>query len=232
MARLMVVEDDETIGALLESQLRMQDHEVTWVRAGRTAVREAAMTEFDLVLLDLGLPDVDGVEVCRQLRQAQPGCVLVMLTARQEEMDVVVGLDAGADDYLTKPFGLTELIARVRAHLRRGVPAAPRHTIVIGDLVVDTAARRSTVAGQEVKLRPKEFDLLARLAEDLDAAVTREQLIDDVWDINWSGSTKTLDVHIAALRSRLAEAAEPSGAVIPQIVTLRGHGYRLEGPPS
>src|SRR4051794_12154180 len=117
MARLLVVEDDETIGGVLESRLRSYDHEVVWQRTGRGAIREATLSGFDLVLLDLGLPDLDGVEVCRQVRVVQPGCVLVMLTARQEEMDVVVGLEAGADDYLTKPFGFTELLARIRAHL-------------------------------------------------------------------------------------------------------------------
>ena len=231
MARLLVVEDDETIGGVLESRLRSYDHEVVWQRTGRGAIREATLSGFDLVLLDLGLPDLDGVEVCRQVRSVQPGCVLVILTARQEEMDVVVGLEAGADDYLTKPFGFTELLARIRAHLRRGAPVAGPHVpTTIGDLVVDTAARRCLVAGHELELRPKEFDLLARLAADPDMAVSREQLMDDVWDVNWSGSTKTLDVHVAAVRGKLAAAAGEGGATMPRIVTLRGHGYRLESP--
>jgi DNA-binding response OmpR family regulator len=232
MARLLVVEDDETIGGVLESRLCSYDHEVVWQRTGRGAILEATLSGFDLVLLDLGLPDLDGVEVCRQVRSVQPGCVLVILTARQEEMDVVVGLEAGADDYLTKPFGFAELLARIRAHLRRGVPAAGPHApMTIGDLVVDTAARRCLVAGRELGLRPKEFDLLARLAVVPDLAVSREQLMDDVWDVNWSGSTKTLDVHVAAVRGKLAMAGE-GGAALPRIVTLRGHGYRLESPKS
>ncbi|ROO87202.1 DNA-binding response OmpR family regulator [Actinocorallia herbida] len=231
MARLLVVEDDETIGEVLESRLRAQDHAVVWERTGRGALRAAGADFFDLVLLDLGLPDVDGVEVCRRLRGIQPGCVLVMLTARQDEMDVVLGLEAGADDYLTKPFGFAALLARIRAHLRRGVPDPPASArISVGDLVVDTAARRCTVLGRELDLRPKEFDLLARLAVDAGTALTREQLMDDVWDVNWHGSTKTLDVHVAALRGKLAAAAERWDAVLPGIVTLRGHGYRLEGP--
>ncbi|MCD0453002.1 response regulator transcription factor [Actinocorallia sp. API 0066] len=231
MARFLVVEDDETIGDVLESRLRAHDHTVVWARTGRGALRAAETHPFDLVLLDLGLPDLDGVEVCRRLRRVQPGCVLVMLTARQDEMDVVVGLEAGADDYLTKPFGFNELLARIRAHLRRGAPApATSARTVVGDLVVDTAARRCTVRGRELELRPKEFDLLARLTADPDTALTREQLMDDVWDVNWHGSTKTLDVHIAALRTKLAAASATQPAALPSITTLRGHGYRLEAP--
>lgn len=230
MARLLVVEDDETIGGLLESRLRSYDHDVVWQRSGRGAIKAAGAAGFDLVLLDLGLPDLDGVEVCRQIREIQPGCVLVILTARRDEMDVVVGLEAGADDYLTKPFGFSELLARVRAHLRRGPASAPaQQPFVVGDLVVDAATRRCFVAGEEVALRAKEFDLLARLAAAAGLAVSREDLMADVWDKNWFGSTKTLDVHVAALRAKLA-AATKAGAAVPKIATLRGHGYRLETP--
>jgi DNA-binding response OmpR family regulator len=191
----------------------------------------AYRANFDLVLLDLGLPDLDGVEVCRQLRASQPSTVLVMLTARTEEMDVVVGLESGADDYLTKPVRLAELLARIRAHLRRVSPVAPRTQPMppVGDLVVDPVSRRVTVAGQQLPLRAKEFDLLARLVAEPDVAISRETLMSQVWDEHWFGPTKTLDVHVAALRRKLAALAEV-GAV-PRIVTLRGHGYRLEAPP-
>ncbi len=231
MARLLIVEDDETIGEMLESRLRMHDHEVVWERTGRGGVRAATVAGFDLVLLDLGLPDLDGIEVCGQIRRAQPECVLVMLTARQEEMDIIVGLEAGADDYLTKPFGLAEVLARIRAHLRRGVPSSARPQVRIGELVVDTGARRCFVAGREIALRAKEFDLLSRLAADTGRAVRREDLMADVWDENWFGSTKTLDVHVAALRSKLTGAAGDDANAMPKIVTLRGHGYRLDRPP-
>lgn len=230
MGRLLVVEDDETIGSLLESNLPVHGHETRWVRSGRSALREATLAEFDLVLLDLGLPDLDGVEVCRQLRERQPGCVIVMLTARNSEMDVVVGLEAGADDYVTKPFRFAELLARIRAHLRRG-PARPEPAAVdatVGDLVIDTAGRRCLLGGREVPLRAKEFDLLARLAAEPGAAIRREALMSDVWDENWFGSTKTLDVHVAAVRRRLDEAAAATGARPVRITTLRGVGYRLE----
>jgi DNA-binding response OmpR family regulator len=230
MGRLLVVEDDETIGSLLQAGLESSGHAVTWVRGGRSALREATLAEFDLVLLDLGLPDLDGVEVCRRLRDRQPGCVLVMLTARKDEMDVVVGLEAGADDYLTKPFRLAELRARVGAHLRRGPARAVRDDAVrtVGALVVDTAARQARVGGAEMSLRAKEFDLLARLVADPGIALTRETLMSDVWDEHWSGSTKTLDVHVAALRRRLDEAAAGRGVPPARITTVRGHGYRLE----
>jgi DNA-binding response OmpR family regulator len=233
--RLLLVEDDQTIGQVLESSLRMHGYEACWMRTGRDALAAAARAEFDLILLDLGLPDLDGVEVCRRLRAAQAQTVLVMLTARRDEMDVVVGLEAGADDYLTKPVRLGELLARVRAHLRRGpASAADRPEIAVGELRVDVAGRRVSVAGVSVSLRAKEFDLLARLAQEPGVAVSREALMTDVWDEHWYGSTKTLDVHIAALRRKLAkggDAADAPGAQgVPRISTLRGHGYRLEQP--
>jgi DNA-binding response OmpR family regulator len=232
MADVLIVEDDEVIGSALSTGLRGHGHDVEWRDTGQGALDAVRDRAFDLVLLDLGLPDLDGVEVCRRLRLAQPGTVLVMLTARHEEIDVVVGLEAGADDYLTKPFRFRELLARVHAHLRRGPAGPPSDAAVrLGDLVLDPAARRVTVAGADVPLRAKEFDLLARLAAASGVAVSREDLMADVWDAHWFGSTKTLDVHVAALRRKLAEAAGEDAAV-PQIVTLRGHGYRLEAPPA
>jgi DNA-binding response OmpR family regulator len=231
MARLLVVEDDETIGEVLASSLRRHGFAVRWERTGTAGLSAALAEDFDLVLLDLGLPDLDGIEVCRRLRAGQPQTVLVILTARQEEMDVVIGLEAGADDYLTKPVRLGELLARVRAHLRRG-PAgggAPAGELELGSLRVDIAARRVYLDGLEISLRAKEFDLLARLIENPGAAVSRDALMTDVWDAHWYGSTKTLDVHIAALRRKLTDAA-PTPDRAPRISTLRGHGYRLERP--
>jgi DNA-binding response OmpR family regulator len=234
MSRLLVVEDDQQIGTLLESALRANGHTVSWAATGASAVDLVDKQTFELVLLDLGLPDVDGVQVCREIRLRQPDCVLVMLTARRDEMDVVVGLEAGADDYLTKPFGLTELLARVRAHLRRvsGTGDLALQSFESGDLRIDVLSRRCEIRGAEVRLRAKEFDLLARLAAEPGRAVSRESLMADVWDENWFGSTKTLDVHMASLRRRLSEAAaalDPP-ARLPTITTLRGHGYRLDLP--
>ncbi|WP_308282681.1 response regulator transcription factor [Pseudonocardia nigra] len=228
-SRILLIEDDSTIGEVLTSSLRSHAHEVMWERTGASGLARAAAGAVDLVLLDLGLPDLDGVEVCRQLRRAQPGCVLVMLTARGAEMDVVVGLEAGADDYLVKPVRLGELHARIRAHLRRNEATATVPPVrPIGDLVVDVPRRRVTVAGTELRLRAKEFDLLARLAAQPGVALSRETLMAEVWDEHWFGSTKTLDVHVAALRRKIGEIAAASGARVPEIVTLRGHGYRLE----
>ena len=226
---LLVVEDDETIGAALTSGLRAHGHAVSWQRNGRKGLDAAAGRAFDMALLDLGLPDLDGVEVCRRLRASSPGMVLVVLTARTDEMDVVVGLEAGADDYLTKPFRFGELLARIRAHLRRQavVPPSQEH-LTVGRLVVDVSARRVTVDDLEVPLRTKEFELLARLAIDAGNAVSREALMADVWDAHWYGSTKTLDVHVAAVRRKLAAVAGPDAP--PPITTLRGHGYRMERP--
>jgi DNA-binding response OmpR family regulator len=231
MIRILVVEDDATIGGLLQTSLRSHGYEVLWHRTGRGALQAAQSEEFDLVLLDLGLPDLDGVEVCRQLRAREPNAVIVMLTARDEEMDVVVGLEAGADDYLTKPVRLAELRARLRAHLRRGVPSGPAasaHTL--GALTVDTGARRATFGGEQIDLRAREFDLLARLAAEPGVAISRNALMSDVWGQGWFGQTKTLDVHIAALRRKLAQAAQQSerSVELPEIVTLRGHGFRFE----
>jgi DNA-binding response OmpR family regulator len=229
VGRLLLVEDDEMIGAALAARLREHGHEVVWSRAGRAALREAGGRELDLVLLDLGLPDLDGVEVCRELRAALPTVVIVMMTARGEEVDVVVGLEAGADDYLVKPVRSAELLARVRAHLRRGVPAVqPVAVRPVGDLVVDLAGRRAAVAGHELSLRAKEFDLLARLVAEPGTAISRATLMADVWDEHWFGSTRTLDVHVAALRRKLREATQQGR--VPDIVTVRGHGYLLQVP--
>jgi DNA-binding response OmpR family regulator len=175
MAQLLVVEDEEKIGHLLVSALTANGYLVTWRRTGAEAQSSARTDSYDLALLDLGLPDVDGIDVCRELKRLQSQCVVVVLTARREEMDVVEGLESGADDYLTKPFRMTELLARVRAHLRRAsVEDFVPDVFTSGDLTLDPSARRCLVRGEEVALRPKEFDLLARLASDAGRAVTRE----------------------------------------------------------
>ena len=228
-AAVLVVEDDATIGEVLGSTLPQHGFAATWVRDGASALAAAAEGTFDLVLLDLGLPDLDGAEVCRRLRPQHPHAVVVILTARSAEMEVVVSLEAGADDYLVKPFRLHELLARIRAHLRRAQQATPSTTNVrLGDLQVDLAGRRVALAGRELALRTKEFDLLARLARDAGLAVSREMLMADVWDEHWHGPTRTLDVHVAALRRRLEPPDETTR--VPRITTLRGHGYRLDLP--
>ena len=220
----MIVEDDDGIGANLQRALASDEVDAAWAHTIAEANALARECPPDLVLLDLGLPDGDGIDLCRILLLDQPTLPILILTARDAEIDVVIGLDSGAVDYVTKPFRLAELSARIRTHLRRA--ASDHDRIVVGDLVVDGLARVASVAGIEVELRAKEFDLLCRLAAVVGNALRREELMADVWDEHWFGSTKTLDVTVSTLRRKL-DAAQP-GAVT--ITTLRGIGYRLERP--
>jgi DNA-binding response OmpR family regulator len=221
---ILVVEDDDAIAAGLVRVLDSQGYPVRRVAAGLPALA-AAKEDVGLVLLDLGLPDVDGIDVCRRLRAEHPDLAILIVTARDEELDIVAGLDAGADDYLVKPFKLSELLARVRAHLRRASAAAgaedgdPAPALHVAGVRVDPASRRVHRDGDELALRPKEFDLLLLLAGSAGRVVTRERIMREVWDTDWMGSTKTLDNHILTLRGKLGEGA---------ITTLRGIGYRLE----
>jgi len=219
-ASVLVVEDDAAIGNGLVEVLRDEGYEVRLVSTAAGALTQAEEAPPQLVLLDLGLPDADGLSVCRQLRGRFPDTKIVVVTARTDEADVVVGFDTGANDYVGKPFRLAELLARVRAQLR-GAADTNASTIVVGDLSVDRAARRVFVAGGEVELRPKEFDLLALLAANAGSAVTRERIMSEVWDSDWYGTTKTLDMHISSLRKKLAQSTA-------SISTLRHVGYRLD----
>jgi DNA-binding response OmpR family regulator len=231
---VLVVEDDPTIGRNLQDGLRSHGYPTTWCRTGAAALLQARNASPAIVLLDLGLPDIDGVDLARVLRTENREMLLVILTARSEDIDVIAGLDAGADDYLVKPFSVTVLLARLRAHLRRQPPLeGDAQTIQLGALIVDQVGRRCLIDGREIQLRPKEFDLLAALATQPGAAVSREDLMSGVWDANWYGSTKTLDVTMAALRRRLTEETrqhEIPDTTMPTITTLRGHGYRLDSP--
>ncbi len=222
----LIVEDDEVIGDGLLRALSSQGHRAELAPSGASALAAARALQPGLVLLDLGLPDIDGLALCRRLRQELSGAKIVILTARSEEIDIVVGLDAGADDYLVKPFRLAELLARVRAHLRRA-PDAETPCIAAADVRVDPQARRAWLGEQELDLRPKEFDLLALLVGEAGRAVTREWIMAQVWDAHWHGSTKTLDMHVSQLRRKMGEA--PGGAdATSRITTLRGVGYRFE----
>lgn len=220
--QVVVVEDDPGIGASLARTLEGQGYDVRWATTGAEGLASVSATTA-LVILDLGLPDADGIDICRQLRSAPTSPQILMLTARGEEADVVLGLDAGADDYLVKPFGLAELLARVRACTRR--IGTDRDHLVVGDLTVDVDVHAVRIDDQVVELRPKEFDLLVALARNAGHVVTRERLLEEVWDEHWYGSTKTLDIHIWALRRKLDRPDEPS-----RITTVRGVGYRLDVP--
>lgn len=216
-----MVEDDDAIAAPLVEGLLRAAFTVTRVRNGQEALELAPSA--DLVLLDLGLPDIDGSEVCRRLR-ATLAVPVIILTARGDESERVLGLELGADDYVVKPFGMRELIARVRAVARRvGPPADPEAPQRIGSLEIDRRTRRVTFEGQEISLTPKEFDLLSLLGEDAGAVVSRQQIMDDVWDPHWYGPTKTLDVHVASLRKKLGDPA--------WIETVRSVGFRLRSEP-
>jgi len=199
-ARVLVVEDDDGIAEPLVEGLLREGFEVRRVATGAQALSAPAP---DVILLDLGLPDFDGYEVCQQMR-ARSSVPILVITARGAEMDRVVGLELGADDYLVKPFGFRELVARIRAVMRRSSEPPPSEQVqVLGALTVDRRARRILVESTEVALSPKEFDLLALLAEDPGAVVSRQTILEEVWDPHWYGPTKTVDVHVASLRRKL-----------------------------
>lgn len=221
VARILLAEDDETISEPLARALRREGYEVELAEDGRTALRSATGSPVpDLMILDLGLPLMDGVEVCRAVRDAKVFIPVLMLTARTEEVDTVVGLDAGADDYVPKPFRLGELLARVRALLRRG-PLAPVRTE--GALQMDVEARRVFLHDKEIRLTTKEFDLLRVLMREEGRVVPRETLMSEVWQ-TWYGSTKTLDMHISVLRRKIGDDAQSPR----HILTVRGVGFRFE----
>ena len=214
--KILVVEDEDAIAEPLAEGLRREGYDVERAATGGAAL---AATEPDVVLLDLRLPDMDGLDVCRRLRERSEVPVIVV-TARGEESDRVVGLELGADDYVVKPFGMRELIARIRAVTRRRSAGERRETpLRVGELEVDGRARRATLAGEPLELTPKEFDLLAALARDPGAALSRRRLLEEVWETTWYGSSKTIDVHVAALRRKLGDPG--------WIETVRGVGFRL-----
>ena len=217
-----MVEDDESIGRAVVDALTAHGYLVELCADGAAATAALADAAADLVLLDAGLPDVDGFTLCRQIRESYPDLPIVLVTARDSEIDVVVGLDAGANDYVTKPFSMNILLARVRAHLRAAEPQDPDAAIELGSLRVEPASYVTTVDGTPVELRPREFQLLVVLSRAAGRVVTRERLLADVWDLHWESSTKTLDMHVLALRRKLGDAIE--------ISTVRGVGYRLVAP--
>ncbi|MEU0440282.1 response regulator transcription factor [Streptomyces sp. NPDC006186] len=235
--RVLLIEDDDRVAGPLVEGLHRFGFTVHRARTGQEGL---AAGDSDMVLLDLGLPDMDGIEVCRTLR-TRSQVPIIMITARSDEVDRVLGLEIGADDYLSKPFGVRELIARIRAVARRtqipygpvgaapsgqpaaGVGAPARGVQHIGPLTVDRRTRQVRLDGTPVALSPKEFDLLACLADDPGAVCTRQHILDRVWQPNYFGPTKTLDVHIAALRRKLGDSA--------WIDTVRGVGFRLQPPP-
>ena len=219
---ILLVEDEESITTPLAEALERDGFRTEVAHTVAEGLAKGRSARPDLVLLDIGLPDGSGLDVCRELR-ASSSVPIIILSARGEEADRVVGLELGADDYVVKPFSAREVIARVRAVLRRAgaTAAAGDGPIEIGDVRLDPAKRSASYAGRPVELARKEFDLLALLMREGGAVVTRERLIDEVWDVNWFGSTKTLDVHIGVLRKKLDPGL---------IHTVRGVGFRFASP--
>lgn len=227
--RVLVVEDEKDLAAMVGSYLQRAGYAVDLAFTGPDGVEAARSAEPDVVVLDLGLPGLDGIEVCRQLRTFTD-CYVLMLTARTDEIDKIVGLSVGADDYITKPFSFRELVARIRAVGRRTVGAPTEGAALdepvaaqrIGPLSVDPRTRRVYIDGDEVLLTAKEFDLLAFLATDVGAVRTRTEILENVWDAHWYGPTKTVDAHVASLRKKLGSHE--------WIQAVRGVGFRLEPP--
>jgi DNA-binding response OmpR family regulator len=224
--RVLVVEDDDAVAAGIVDGLETVNFDRLRVATGAECL--AAMSTFspDIVLLDLGLPDMDGTEVCRRIRETSK-IPIIVVSARNEEIDRVVALEIGADDYIVKPFGMRELIARIRAVSRRSSPEAETDTTGVGELTfgtlaIDVRGQRVLVDGTTVYFTPKEFDLLVYLARDAGAALRRTDILHDVWDTNWYGTTKTLDAHVAAIRKKLGNPA--------WIESVRGVGFRFGRP--
>jgi DNA-binding response OmpR family regulator len=215
---ILLVEDEADIAALVRAYLERDGFRVVWATRGTEGLQELERNDVRLAILDLQLPDADGFDLCRAIR-ASSRLPVVMLTARDEEVDRVTGLELGADDYVTKPFSPRELVARVRAVLRRAEPESENDVLVLGDVVLDRGARTATVAGEEVELTARELDLLWYLGERPGVVVGRERILDRVWGLAFPGGTRTVDVHVAQLRRKLDRPG--------LIRTIRGSGYKL-----
>ncbi len=221
---VLVVEDETSIASFVALYLKNAGYRIQTAGTGREALERVAAEKPSLIVLDLMLPDVDGLEVCRRIRQTSDVPIL-MLTARDEDVDKIIGLEVGADDYLTKPFNPRELVARVKSVLRRSVPErreAQTKQIKHGDLEIDVGRREVLVSGTEVQLAPKEFDLLWELLDHRGLVLTRDQLLERVWGYTFAGDTRTVDVHVRQLRRKLGEASP--------IVTVWGVGYKVASP--
>lgn len=215
--QLLLVEDEESIGSLVTAYLEQSGYRIAWVRSGEEALLDLERVRPRLVILDVGLPGQDGFDVCRVIR-SRSQVPIVMLTARDEEVDRVAGLEVGADDYVPKPFSPRELVARVKAILRRSEPAIAEPIMSLGDIVLDLQGREVAVGGEPVELTTKEFDLLVCLMENPGIVLSRDTLLDRAWGTTYPGGTRTVDVHVGQLRKKLGRPA--------LIRTVRGAGYK------
>ena len=228
MPKILIVEDEATVRDTLALNLNAEGYEVVTAADGEAGLAEARAKEFDLIVLDVMLPKLDGLSLCRLIRK-DSSMPILMLTARGTEVDKIVGLESGADDYIVKPFGLGEFLARVRAALRRAATAstapAARDRLESGGLALDLIARRAYNGEQELRLTHKEFDLLAELMRNAGAVLSRDLLLQKVWGYDYVGDSRTVDVHIRWLREKIEDdASQPK-----RITTVRGVGYRFEG---
>src|SRR5207237_1500534 len=214
---ILLVEDEPSVGELVRGYLGRDGYRVLWVRSGEEGLAELERHPVRIVILDIGLPGMDGFEVCRAIR-GRSQVPILMLTARDEEPDRVVGLEVGADDYLSKPFSPRELVARMKAVLRRTDPQPMQEVLSLGDVVLNRETHDVTIAGEAVELTAKEFDLLSYFLANPGALLSRDQLLDRVWGVEYPGGTRTVDVHVAQLRRKLGRPA--------LIRTLRGSGYK------
>ena len=215
---ILVVEDEEDIASVIRAYLERDGFRVVWAARGTEGLQALELNDVRLAILDLQLPDTDGLDLCRAIRSCSR-LPVVMLTARDEEIDRVTGLELGADDYVTKPFSPRELVARVHAVLRRAEPETEEDVVAAGDVVLDRRSRSATVAGADVELTAREFDLLWHLAERPGVVVSRERILERVWGLSFPGGTRTVDVHVGQLRRKLDRPA--------LIRTVRGSGYKL-----
>ncbi|MBI5292434.1 MAG: response regulator transcription factor [Chloroflexi bacterium] len=227
MTSILIVEDEAVVRDMLALNLQAEGYDVSTAEDGEAGLAASRAAAFDLVVLDVMLPRLDGLSLCRLIRKSSPAPIL-MLTARGTEVDKIIGLESGADDYIVKPFGLGEFLARVRAALRRAASAAPppaRDRLEVAGLTLDLIARRAAHHGEELKLTHKEFDLLAELMRNAGAVLTRDLLLQKVWGYDFVGDSRTVDVHIRWLREKIeADPSQPA-----RITTVRGVGYRFEG---
>ena len=218
---VLLVEDEENLASLVEAYLQQEGYSVVSVGTGAEALQALDDQPVRLVVLDLNLPDMDGLDVCRQIR-TRSSVPVVMLTSRDDEADRLAGLETGADDYIGKPFSPRELVARMKAVLRRSEPHSEEELLVLGDIVLRRRAREVGVAGEPIELRPKEFDLLAYLMQNRGAVLSRDTLLERVWGYDYAGGTRTVDVHVAQLRRKLGR---------PDLIqTIRGSGYKAVQP--
>jgi DNA-binding response OmpR family regulator len=224
METILIVEDDPTVRDTLALNLRAEGYEVYTAEDGEIGLQQARELDLDLVVLDIMLPGLDGLTVCRLLRR-ESQVPIILLTARGTETDKIIGLETGADDYIVKPFSLGEFLARVRAALRRGQPASPSGELTSGDLRLNFVARRAYQGDREIQLAHREFDLLATLMRNRGAVLNRELLLASVWGDDYVGDDRTVDVHIRWLRKKI----EPDPSQPERITTVRGVGYRFEG---